>query len=344
MRVRAIFQFYLDYVLPRLEDGVDVGVIGLNAPGFQVYLKPKGLDEPMFPNEIDLTLSAMRLQLKRADGAEGEINFAVALSCVDRIQVVLEWGIDDEKIVGDEDVKLAMRMAVEAANHYLEHCRYVSASPFVSRIARFWRPQDGEFYIGVPYTTSWFNLDADSAALPVFNGVNAEAGSSSVRSPESGVMSIDELYASMQTGVEPPLHKSLLVDADGYIQALALREAALSLASSCEIAAQFLIERCGGNNDARVRPVLGLRGVSFAERYYNKLPQAVGEEKFVDRSRSSFELLEEMYRQRNSLIHRGVFKENVYMLGRPERQAVLHSWLLAAREAVDWIDGILPNV
>lgn len=241
---------------------------------------------------------------------------------------------------------LAVRRAVEAANYYLEHCRYAASSPFVSRITRFWRPQDGQFYIGVPHTESWFKLDAGGARepLPVFDGVNGQAGSSSMRSPESGVMSIDDLYASLQSGSEPPLHRSLLIDADGYIQTLALREAALSLASSCEIAAQLLIERCGGSNNARVRPVLDLKGISFAERYYNKLPQAIGEERFADRNQSSFELLEEMYRQRNSLIHRGVFKENVYVLGRPERQAVLHSWLLAAREAVEWIDGILPDV
>jgi hypothetical protein len=51
-----------------------------------------------------------------------------------------------------------------------------------------------------------------------------------------------------------------------------------------------------------------LRGASFADRYYNKLPETIGSTGFAARSNDSFKYVEEMYRQRNSLIHSGAFK------------------------------------
>lgn len=342
MKVQAIYQFYLSFVLPRLEDGRDPETVSLEAPAFKALVSPKRVSDPLFPSEIDETLSTMQLSLLRADGAEGGGDIKVSSVCFDRIQVVLEWEVDLDHVPRDDELKLALRRAVGAADYYLAHYRYVARSSYVLKIPRFWRAKSGEFYVGAPYTASWFDLDSNGAWLPVFNGTNSQATSGSIRSPESGVASSTVLNTSLQTGAEPPLHRSLLIDADGYVQALALREAALSLASSCEIAAQLFIDRFGGESDPRIRSVLDLKSVSFAEKYYDKLPAAVGVESFKNGHPESFTLIEEMYRQRNSLIHSGAFKGDVSSLEDPERQLVVHSWLLAAQEAVDWIDGVSP--
>lgn len=344
LKVRGIYQFYLGYVLPRLEGGVNAEPIGLQAEEFQAIVSPRSLGEPLFPSDIDVSLASMTLTIQRNEGTEGGMELAVAASCFDRVQVMLDWCPDFEERDVEDELELSIERAVAAVDYYLEHYRHAARSPHVLPIARSWRPQDGRFYIGVPFSISWFNMDDNGAPLSVLTGdVNAHASSGAIKSPESGASSLEELNASLRTGAEPPLHLSLLIDADGYIQTLGLREATLALASACEIAGQLLVGRSGGNANESVRLVLASKNISFADRYYNRLPEAVGVESLVARHEKCFNLVEEMYRQRNSLIHSGAFKENVAALRRAERQKLVHSWLMAAREAVDWIDTVSPS-
>ena len=342
--MHGVYQFYLSYVFPRLDGGSSAEPLMIQAERFRAFVSPRRLDEPLFPGDVDMSLSSMWLTIQRGDGVEGGAGVTVALSCLDRIQVVLEWDASIDVSSAHDELQLSLQWAVEMADYYLGHYRCVASSPHVGRILRSWRPEDSQFYIGVPYTVSWFNLDDDGRPLEVFeNGANALSSSGAIKAPESGSCSLEALNSSLCAGEEPPLHRSLLIDADGYIQTLGLREATLSLASACEIAARLLIERSGGDSDARVRGVLALGGVPFADRYYNKLPEAVGSRGFALQHEASFNSIKEMYRQRNSLIHFGSFKDVLSEVSRSERQKVVHSWLLAARAAVEWIDAISPS-
>lgn len=343
MKIQGVYQFYLSYVLPRLGDGVSPEPLRIEAEKFIALVSPRRLDELLFPDDIDTTLSTMGLSICRHDGVGGGLEITVAASCLDRIRVVLEWEADLETRSAYEELDLSLQWAVEVADYYLDHYRHVARSPHVGRIQRAWRPEDQKLYLGVPHTVSWFDLDSDGRRLSVFHdGTNALSSSGAIKSPESGVASLEALNASLRTSEDPPLHRTLLVDADGYIQSLGLREATLSLASACEIASQLLIGRIGASDD-RVRAVLDLKGISFAERHYKRVPEAVGLEGFDSGHLASFVLVEEMYRQRNSLIHSGAFKADVSAMPRVERQATVQTWMLAAREAVEWTDSVSPS-
>lgn len=344
MKIQGIYQFYLSYVLPRLGEGVSADPLKVEADKFTAFVSPRRLDEPLFPDDIDVTLSSMELSIRRHDGVEGGLEIAAAASCLDRIRVVLEWETSLEARTVYDELDLSLQRAVEVADYYLDHYRHVARSSYVARIQRFWRPEDQKFYISVPHTVSWFDLTSDGKRLTVFeNESNALSDSGAIRSPESGVASLEALNISLTTSVDPPLHRTLLVDADGYIHALGLREATLSLASACEIAAQLLIKRVGASRD-RVKMILDLKGISFAERYYKHLPEAIGSEGFDLHHLASFSSIEEMYRQRNSLIHTGAFKAEFAAMRRIERQATVHIWMLAAREAVEWMDSVSPSI
>lgn len=340
MKIVGIYQLYLGYVLPRLNEGEEAGQIGIDAGDFRAWVRPKELGDPLFPEDIDVTLSSMQISIARADGSEGKLDFAVESTCLDRVQVVLEWEVDPDAFDVDEEFQRSLDRVTIMADYYLDHLRFVANSPFVKRIDRSWRTRDDRFVINVPYSCTWFNGD-DRSSLGVFGpGVNGAAKSNSIRSPETGVADLAALETSLGTALPPPLHRSLIIDAEEHLHGTVLREAVLSMASACEIAAHLLIARNGGERDGTITPVLSRRNVPFAQRYYDDLPSAVAARSLRTEDAESFDLVQEMYGQRNWLMHRGAFKDDFLDLGRRDQHRRVHSWLVAARTAVSWIDTI----
>ncbi|MCP2248610.1 hypothetical protein [Lentzea aerocolonigenes] len=339
MKIAGVYQFYLDYVLPRLNGGEEAGELAITTDKFLARIRPKATGDPLFPQDIDVSLSSMKLTIARADGSEGQLDIEVKSVCMDRIQVVLEWEADLDNFDADEELRRSLDRAVAMADYYISHYRYVASSPHVKPIGRSWRSEDEEVNINVPFSCAWFNAEDGTELRILGPGFSSVIKSNSIKSPESGFAGRADLEASLRTAVPPPLHRSLLIDSEGYVYDLALREAVLSMASACELAARLFVDRNGGEQDPRISSVISLRNVTFAERYYEKLPQAVVSKSFKSVDPVSFDLVQEMYRQRNSLMHRGVFKDDFNALFERDRQKLVNSWLAASKEAISWIDA-----
>jgi hypothetical protein len=99
-------------------------------------------------------------------------------------------------------------------------------------------------------------FDADTGTrLPVFAGLNAMMSSGAIRAPETGAVAVLSVEDSLRAGAEPPLHSTLLLDAETAVEAGALREAIVSIASACEVAAGiYIAAKAGSNAVAHKRP------------------------------------------------------------------------------------------
>jgi len=181
-------------------------------------------------------------------------------------------------------------------------------------------------------------FDADTnTELPIFAGANARLSTGAVRSPGTGAVPVSALTASMKGGVEPPLHNVLLVDAETAVQSLAPREAILAMASACETAAHTYIAAKVGNRIKNYEK--GLAG-SFAVKYYELAPTDLSSRSLRSDDPTSFSMIEEMYRERNELMHSGRTTARLADLESRERLRTIYAFLGAAGRAVDWITAL----
>jgi hypothetical protein len=303
-------------------------------------VKPRSEDEPLFPNEIDQTLSTATIDLLPLSLPGGRITRTVAESCIDRLLVAIHQELDNAPDNWNETVERTTDWAIEAANHFLDHCRVAAKAPDVRRLERHWRPQDQRFYLLEPSTVSWFDVDTGER-LPVYEGaVNAVASSGSIRSPESGSVDIVAVEASFRRSIYPPLAQTLLVDAEWSVMTLGLREAVLSMATACEVASESYVESQDQASASAARAIIKRRQLSFAERHYHLVPQQLAGRSLMQENRADFDQIEAVYKERNSLVHTGAFSLSLATRPSRDRQRVVAEWMMAARRAIDWLDAI----
>lgn len=339
MPVQSIHQYYLKYRLPRGK-GWRGWAVRLQAEGFDAVVKPRSEDEPLFPNEIDQTLSTANIDLLPLSLPGGRLTRTVAESCIDRLLVVIHQELDAVPESWTDIVQRTTDWAIEAANHFLDHCRVAAKAPDVRRLERHWRPQDQRFYLLEPNTVSWFDVDTGER-LPVYEGaVNAVASSGSIRSPESGSVDIAAVEASFKRSMYPPLAQALLVDAEWSVMTLGLREAVLSMATACEVASQTYIEGQDAASASEAKAILERPRLSFAKRHYHLVPQQLAGRSLMHEHRADFDQIEALYRERNSLVHTGAFSVNLATRPSRDHQRVVAEWMSGARRAIDWLDAI----
>ena len=339
MRVQSLHQYYLKYRLPR-GAGWRGWAIRLQADGFDAVVKPRSEDEPLFPNEIDQTLSSATIDLAPLSLPGGRITRTVAESCIDRLLVAIHQELATAPDNWNETVEHTTDWAIEAANHFLDHCRIAAKAADVRRLERQWRPQDQRFYLLEPNTVSWFDLESGER-LPVYEGaVNAAASSGSIRSPESGSVDIATVEASFRRSMYPPLAHALLVDAEWSVMTLGLREAVLSTATACEVASRTYVEGQDAASASAAKAILKRRQLSFAERHYHLVPQQLVGRSLMRESRSDFDQVEAVYKERNSPMHTGAFSPTLTTISSRERQRVVAEWTMGAQRAIDWLDAI----
>src|SRR6476620_11857970 len=99
MKATIVFQFYLSYILPRGDDW-PTNPIGIQLPDFIVLLRPRSLEEELFPETIDKTLSTMALSLRRVSLPQASGAMVVRDRCYDRIEVRVDGELPE--IEGDE--------------------------------------------------------------------------------------------------------------------------------------------------------------------------------------------------------------------------------------------------
>src|SRR5438477_6731279 len=213
MKAIAVYQFYFPYVLPRANDW-PAEPIGFSFPGFTVGLHPRSVDEDLFPHEIDKTLSSMVLNLARISAPTGSNVLRVSDRCHDRIEVRVHGTLNDQNDAQHRDIQETFRdIAIQACKIFLDHCRVIARTPFVDGVQRHYRIEDGNFYVLTAHTITWFNGE-NGSFLPAYEGgVNGAASSGAVGSPERGSATFAEIKTSLQSGVDPRLSTSLIVDA-----------------------------------------------------------------------------------------------------------------------------------
>lgn len=297
----------------------------------------RGMSDPLFPQEIDQTLATMSLNMSRISLPSASVTMTVSDFCFDRIDVLTEGEIDQPSKDNELRFELA---AITAANTFLGHCRVAARAPFITGIEQHFRLQDGQLYTLTPWTIAWYDA-LTGETLPFYEEtVNACASAGAYRSPERGAVAFSKIVDSMRAGEDPDLIRSLLLDAEERVVTLRTREAILSMAASCELAANRYLRRMGMANDPQVKLLLSERGKSFAEKRLHAVPLHLSGRSLRKDDLSTFTEVEQLYRARNAVAH----EARVEFLDDGVTVAVDLSiatrFLAAATKTADWLQSL----
>lgn len=343
MKVVAVFQFYFPFVIPR-DANWPSAFIGIDFPdlGKQVQLRPRGMTEALFPEDIDRTLSGMTLSMSRISLPQADVNFRTKDRCIDRVEVRVHGEVEDSERVKDPDVQEEFhRPAIRATNSLMEHLRILSGVPFVSGVEADYRPEDGSLHILNPRTTSWFS-GVDGSRLPAYEGdINAQADSGAIRSPERGSVTADDLKVGMQSGEQPPLALSVLIDAEEYLILGRLRDSVVCLGTACEIASnEYLASGGRGKSEGRGIKRILRSHKSFAEKRFHLVPIRISGRSLKKEDEETFDQLEEMFQTRNAFVHEGRPRPRPNWEAQTLDEALVGQYLRSSKKAVGWIRGL----
>lgn len=337
MNFIALVQLYFDYVLPRDDDWFGKR-LPFDTGNYKIWVRPRNLDEELFPNEIDKTLSSMDLGLRRLNYPQGQTQLRVTERCHDRIEAQIHGQIGD---LTEFDIEAKgyeiLQIAVKCCNVFLAHCRTVSRVPFVHGVERHFRLQDNRFYVLTPYSILW--LDDKGAHLPVYNGLNSTASSGVVPSAERGHVKFEHVVASLKTDIQPSLPRCFLVDAEEYLRTSRLRESIVSMAMACEVASNDFLQRAGRANDAQVKQILR-SSRSFAEKRFHAIPLLISGRSLQVEKATTYTVIENVYRTRNNVVHQGkcVYAEHGQDIEVDERRCA--EYLQTVDFTLRWIEGL----
>ena len=335
MKVASRHQIYLDYLLPRDNSWSNLSLRIDTDAGFQATLRPRGPAEELFPEDIDRTLSSMTFTLRPLAVVDGQIDVRVADRALDRIEVTILTEVEEE-CDWTEETRRATRRAVDMTDGFLAHCRVAADSPFVAAVPRAWRSQDTRFYVMAPNTITWYDGETGDR-LPVLDGVNALAESGAIRAPETGAISAEAILRSLRRGQDPPIFRSLLVDAQANVNNAELREAVLALASALEVASNVHLNRSGKRGTPAVEAILKRSGISFAERRFDQLAQILEGRSLKLDAPQTYSDVEIAYRERNDLMHSGEFGAELSSLKGEDKPRRVQELIASGRHAITWL-------
>ncbi|MEU4475115.1 hypothetical protein [Micromonospora sp. NPDC023888] len=346
MRVQIIYNFYFDYALPRLDVSEPIRLhIHINgkyeADAFIMGWDSTNDLDPLFHAENGLTLASAELNLRPID-RPGLLAHRVSDHVLDRLMVIMEWDAEIGPTQDGTDPQVWLQRSASLADNLLDHLRVVSASPRVKRIPRYWKLGHSEFVIACPHTESWFNKD-DGSPLPMFDGMNSFNSTGSIVNPESGTIAMADLQRSLTAEQDPPLHASLLIDAQEALTTLSIRQAVLSIGSACEVRATTYGENQRRIRQSKVKAAIAPRnGLSFADRYFHHLPHETCGRSLKHENRDAFEKIQAAYNERNKLIHTGKLSAQLAAEQELDQYRAVSLWIAAAEAACRWI-GDLPT-
>lgn len=336
MKVVAIFQFYLPYVLPRADDWKQRR-FAFDSPGYFVEVHPREFDEELFPGEIDKTLSTTTLTLRRLSLPPSLVCYTTKDRCYDRIEVRVRGELapaGDAKEITTQETFL--EVAIRCCNILLGHCRVASGTAFITGIQRNYRPADKRYYIITPYSVTWFDADA-GIPVPAYSGdANAACSGGAVSSPERGSVSMELIVQSLKKGEQPDLAESLLIDAEEMIVTQRLREAIIAQGTACEVAGDEYLRRTGKAADPNVKRIIKSQD-SFAEKRFHHIPHLVNGRSLKREDPPTFQVIEKLYRTRNSLVHEGTLQYVEAGSVIKVNQSIATEFLEASRRAVRWL-------
>jgi hypothetical protein len=337
MKIRATYSFYLDFMLPRIDDTEAVGV-QTTIDDCDAWISTWGAGQPLYPSEVDQTLSTYHIDLHPVVRPEISIRRDSKSRILDRISVVLEWDQNTPPVEDRSVTDSFLERAVFLANALLEHIRVSCSLVDIQKINRTWDSTKSQIEVIVPHTQSWFDASTGEG-LPVFAGMNALGSAEGIRIGPVPSTTLAQLSTTLTAGGPPPLHLSLLMDADEALLALSLREATLFIASACETCANSYAKSAGMSN-SRLTSIARTPNSTFATKYFELLPMDVCNRSLKMESVADFTLIDQAYYERNKLMHTGAFSDNFRQVNELARVRAATDWLKSARAAVAWMSGL----
>lgn len=137
MRIRAIYHFYLDFFLPRI-DNTEAIQIQTKYKDCDVTVVTWGAGDPLYPSEVDKNIPEYVINLTPVARPEVSIHREAKNRILDRISVQLEWEQSVAPAEGDLTVDEYLARAVFAVNMVLDLVRVSGDLVDVKRIARTW--------------------------------------------------------------------------------------------------------------------------------------------------------------------------------------------------------------
>lgn len=131
------------------------------------------------------------------------------------------------------------------------------------------------------------------------------------------------------------------MDSEAALLTTGLREATLLIASACEARANAFGEEQSIISKNDVKQIDKRSGLSFAEKYYRDLPDAVCSRSLLTEKPAEFALIDEAYRERNKLMHTGKFSTAFGQRDELSQFKRATEWIAAARVATSWLDSLL---
>jgi hypothetical protein len=338
VRIQARYVFYLDFQLPEFRD-TDVAKLVIGYGNQTAIIEPWDHAGDLFEGELGQTLKTAQFLIAAVSPPGGQLARRVADAVIDRLVVAIEWDHDGDP-VGDESlIQVRLEEAVAYANFFITHLRAVTGSAHLNRIEVYWNPDDLTFSVQIPYSAQWFNLDTN-VALQMFQGPNGLNSAGGIRLPYNGAVKWDAVVAGMSTGTLPPFHRTLLVDARDALTTADIREAILSIASSCDVRANDYMKVQTRIAKSRAEQIIKQPGASFARRYFDLLPLATCGQSLSTYDARIFADVQSCYRQRNNLIHAGDLLDPLVDMGIADRLCTVSQWRLSAESALAWVDSL----
>ena len=332
MRLLIVYQFYLTYVLPR-DGNWNNKQFGFELENSFISVRPKNIDEDLFPNDIDRTLSGMAVYLKKLNFKTTVLKREVKDIVIDRVEVQIRQTINDINLLKDkifQEKKLAE--AVKCCNIFLKHCRVLSMNPFLRLLPREYSVRDKRYYNLFPFTVAYLNEDNLAMKIDVVNGVNAMASPGAIRSPESGSIDVRNILRA----VEPDLYNSFVVDALEMISTGRIKESILLLVICCEIKVKKAFVDKGITRSQLER--MKVSNLSFVDNYFDLLPRKFIGKSLRNENKQIFESIKNLYKTRNNIVHEGkcIYLDNGNEINVDE--IISSKFLDATRVTLKWID------
>jgi len=167
MRVRAVYNFYFEYQLPRLDPDTGLSLtIDVPNKGYIATVRGRQPEDDLFHESIRTSLSEQAPVLA-PHGGQTALVYRVKERVLDRLFVALDLTAEAAEQSAPKVNTYWRDEAVFVANGVLDHLRVTARSPRVKGLERLWHPVAQTVTISHPYTESWFDLDS-GAHLPLF--------------------------------------------------------------------------------------------------------------------------------------------------------------------------------
>ena len=348
MKIAVLFQIYLPYILPRTPDWYAAPYLQLmfKIGGHDVSVHPRRPDEQLFPNKLDQALAGEVLTHPPLAPPVSDSPTSVAVKdlCYDRLEVVVFGELASADDVLKEEVRWEyIHAAAQASNQFLAHCRVAARDADIRGVEFHFSFSQKAYFLIPPYSFVWCSEKDGQleAVLTDSSGARLEGYScGSVAIPHRRPVSIAEVSASLTAGREPDLPTSLLVSAQGHIETEGLREGVIALASACEVAGEEYLRRKGAVGDRQIARILKGND-SFAAKRFHLIPMHVQGRSLQTDDAATFDLIEKMYKTRNTLAHEGqlAYRGPGRVLVPVERPLVNEFWR-ACEKALDWVAAL----